>query len=137
MFRAVCAYMGIGFEPGGEKAKENVGQERQTSRTDYAGLARLYEEISSTFNKIYSCCESGNYILAFLSSVCLQHELDDAHRYCGAKDYDILGAYDCKNLDAIREAARETEDDFVGFIKEGGGVIHSYKSFEEFEAAGL
>lgn len=136
MFGEVCEYTGIAFDFS-KKAKENVGQESRISPPDYAGLACLYEEISSTFNKIYSCCESGNYILAFLSAVCLQYELDEAHKGCGSKEYDILSAYDCKNLDSIRESARETENDFVRFIKEGGGIIHSYESFEEFEAAGL
>ena len=45
--------------------------------TDFYFLARLYEEISSTFNKIYFCAETGNFILVFLSDVCLQNELKE------------------------------------------------------------
>lgn len=137
MLRAVCAYTGIGFDFGAGNTKDNGGQAKVPSQTDYAGLACLYEEISSTFNKIYECCEAGNYILAYLSAVCLQRDLDDAYRYCGAKEYDILSMFDYKNLDMICAASREAESDLVRFIREGGGVIHSYKSFEEFEAAGL
>ena len=38
-------------------------------------LAGLYEEISSTFGKIYRCATKNDPILAFLSAVCLQWEL--------------------------------------------------------------
>lgn len=60
-------------------------------------LAGLYEEISSTFHKIYVCCENGNYILAFLSAVCLQRELDEAKR-AGSPSYDLLSYFDYREL---------------------------------------
>lgn len=91
-------------------------------------LAGLYEEISSTFNKIYVCCEAGNAVLAFLSAVCLQRELDEVG------EYDLLEAYDHRALDRLAEAARRIEAEFVGLIEESGGRIRRYGSFEEFAA---
>ena len=87
-------------------------------------LAGLYEEISSTFNKIYVCCEAGNAVLAFLSAVCLQRELDEVG------EYDLLEAFDHRALGRL--AARKIEAEFVGLIEENGGRIRRYGSFEEF-----
>lgn len=100
------------------------------------GLARLYEEISSTFNKIYVCCESGNYILAFLSAVCLQRELDDA-REMGSPSYDLLGYFDDKDLSKLEEKTRAIERDFVELIINSGGNIKSYDNWEAFVQANL
>ena len=91
-------------------------------------LAGLYEEISSTFNKIYVCCETGNAVLAFLSAVCLQRELDEVG------EYDLLEAYDHRALDRLAEAARRIEAELVGLIEESGGRIRRYGSFEELAA---
>lgn len=99
-------------------------------------LARMYEEISSTFNKIYICCENGNYILAFLSAVCLQCDLDEA-REAGCPAYDLLGVYKYTGLERFSETTRRLEIDFVQFITENGGHIKRYDNFEQFELAGL
>lgn len=124
MLADVCRHLGVavpvqaaveGTRPGGRVI-------------DGAQLAGLYEEISSTFNKIYVCCEAGNAVLAFLSAVCLQWELDEVG------EYDLLGAFDHRELGRLAEAARRIEAEFVGLIEENGGRIRRYGSFEEFAA---
>jgi len=99
-------------------------------------LAELYEEISSTFNKIYVCCESSNYILAFLSAVCLQRELDDA-KEAGSPSYDLLSYFDYRYPEKLAERAHMIEKDFIEMISNDGGNIKSYDSFEQFVQAGL
>ena len=99
-------------------------------------LAGLYEEISSTFCKIYVCCESGNYILAFLSAVCLQRELDDA-KEAGSPPYDLLSYFDYRKLDKFAERTRMIEIDFVKLITNCGGNIKSYDNWEAFVQACL
>jgi len=99
-------------------------------------LAVLYEEISSTFNKIYVCCESGDYILAFLSAACLQRELDDA-KEAGSPSYDLLSNFDYRELGKLAERTRMIEADFVELIKNSGGKIKSYDSWEAFVQADL
>lgn len=99
-------------------------------------LAGLYEEISSTFNKIYVCCESGNYILAFLSAVCLQRELDDA-KEAGSPSYDLLSYFDYRELGKLAERTRRIETDFVELIINNGGNIKSYDNWEAFIQADL
>lgn len=99
-------------------------------------LAELYEEIRSTFNKIYVCCKDKNYILAFISAVCLQRDLD-SNMEDGCPKYDVLSSFNFKKLDEFAETVHKTENDFVSFIEQNGGHIKRYGSFEDFEAAKL
>ncbi len=99
-------------------------------------LARLYEEICSTFNKIYVCCENGDYILAYLSAVCLQRDLDDA-REAGCPPYDLLGYFNYAELAEFAKRTRIIENDFVQLIHSHGGHIKTFSSFEQFASAKL
>lgn len=132
LFENVCAYLNLTFtlqevsEPKNQIANE----------IDAPWLASLYEEISSTFNKIYVCCETGNYILAFLSAVCLQRELDDA-KEAGCPFYELLSNFNYKELCKLSETTRSVERDFVQLITDHGGYIKRYDSFEQFESAKL
>ena len=122
MLADVCRHLGVAVpvQAAVEDAKSGGGA------IDGMQLAGLYEEISSTFNKIYVCCEAGNAVLAFLSAVCLQRELDEVG------EYDLLEAFDHRALGRLAEAARKIEAEFVGLIEENGGRIRRYGSFEEF-----
>ena len=132
LFEDVCAYLNVVVA-----LPEVSGQRSQAvNKVDASSLAMLYEEISSTFNKIYVCCEAGNYILAFLSAVCLQRDLDDA-KEAGCHDYDLLSGFNYKELNKLSETAREVEDDLVRMITDNGGCIRKYDSFERFEAGGM
>lgn len=106
------------------------------NKIDAACLAQFYEEVSATFQKVYVCCESGNYILACLTAVCLQQELDGI-RQAGCPVYDLLSGFYYKDLCGLSETVRRTEEDFVQFITQNGGHIKKYDSFEQFEAAKL
>lgn len=126
-------YLGLESQIHETAAKEQVSSKAQP---DFQWLAGLYEEISSTFNKIYICCETGNYVLAFLSAVCLQRDLDDAVEYGGEK-YSLLDSYFYAELPLLARRAKEIEADYVQRILDGGGRIKSFNSFEEFLKAGL
>lgn len=129
LFKDVCAYLNVTAA-----LPEVSGQKNQAvNNVDASSLALLYEEISSTFNKIYVCCEAGNYISAFLSAVCLQRDLDDA-KEAGCPDYDLLSGFNYKELNKLSETAQMVESDFVRMITDNGGCIRKYDSFEEFEA---
>lgn len=107
----------------------------QASRVpDYVWLAGLYEELSSTFHKIYVCCETGNYILAYLSAVCLQRDLNDAVSR-GGRSYDLLGAFHYRALDAFSAHTRRIEADYVSALATGGAALNRYDSFEAFTAS--
>ncbi len=125
MLTDVCRHLRIAVPPVQAAVEDaRLGGEA----IDGMQLAGLYEEISSTFNKIYVSCEAGNAVLAFLSAVCLQRELDEVG------EYDLLEAFDHRALGRLAEAARKIEAEFVGLIEENGGRIRRYGSFEEFAA---
>lgn len=123
----VCQYLGAAAVlEGGEKREIPA-----VRRTDAGALAELYEEICSSFNKIYVCCETGNAVLAFLSGVCLQRDLDDAAEL-GWPACELLASFSHRNLRRFSEAARKTEEELVRLITENGGHIRRYDSFEQF-----
>lgn len=121
----------------GQKQEEKITTESVNKITDFYFLARLYEEISSTFNKIYICAETGNYILAFLSAVCLQGELKEISQEQGIVCYDILSSYNYKDLGKLAEITRKVEQDFVQTITNSGEKINRFLDFEEFERVKL
>lgn len=130
MFNDVCEYLDM------ECNVQEVSLEKgiEENELDASWLAGLYEEISSTFNKVYVCCENGNYILAFLSAVCLQRDLDDA-REAGCPEYDLLSDFNYAELGKFAERTKEIEHDFLQLIIQNGGKIKKYDSFEQFERA--
>lgn len=133
LFKNVCDYMEIIVK---SKAAITPNKAETAEEINAPWLAGLYEEISSTFNKIYVCCENRNYILAFLSAVCLQRELDDA-KAAGCPSYDLLSCFDYRNLHKLAEITHTIENDFVKLIKNNGGKIKSFNNFEQFIQANL
>lgn len=107
----------------------------QPPQADYKSLAALYEEICSTFNKIYICRDHGDYVLAYLSATCLQYDLDYAHEQLGAKQYDLFRQFCYNDLAGFCNDVKAIENDLVDSIISGGGVIKRYDSFEEFTRA--
>lgn len=132
LYEDVCKYLDVTFT----LQEVSVHESQAVNEVDAQWLALLYEEISSTFNKIYVCCETGNYILAFLSAVCLQRELDDAQK-AGCPAYELLNDFNYKELGKLSETTRRAENDFVQLITDNGGNIRKFDSFEQFESAKL
>ncbi len=89
-------------------------------------LAGLFEEISSTFLKIYRCADKGDPVLAFLSAVCLQWELPWT---------DLLSCYRYGDLDALAENAAEVERQLCRELAEANVPLKEYQTFAQFEQA--
>ena len=117
--------------------EETKSTEKNNKQPDYSELASLYEEISSTFNKIYICCENGNRVLAFLSAACLQNTLIEASQENNIPYYDIISAYRYDDLTALAISTKKAEDDLVQMIINGGGNIKRFANYEEFTRANL
>lgn len=130
----VCAYLGEQL-PAEQPADGASAEAAPPARPDCGALAALYEEICSTFNKIYASCEAGDALLACISAASLQYELDCAHAESGARRYSLFDAYDPTELESWSMAVRAVERDFERFIVEGGGHIRRFGTFEEFAAA--
>ena len=95
---------------------------------DFHALAKLYGEIISTFNKVYSCCESDNGLLAFISAVCLQQVLNDEVPNIR---FDILSDYDMADLGRLSASAKSAEAELVKYIT-SRATIKRYASVDEF-----
>lgn len=132
LYEDICAYLDVTVPP----QEISEPQKQSANNINAPWLASLYEEISSTFQKIYVCCETGNYILAFLSAVCLQRELDDA-KEAGCPGYELLSDFNYRELYKLSQTVQKTESDFVQLIREHGGHIRQYDSFEQFQSAKL
>lgn len=132
LFKDTCAYLDVTVPL--QEISEH--QTHSANKVNAPWLASLYEEISSTFQKIYVCCETGNFILAFLSAVCLQRELDDA-KEAGCPGYELLNDFNYRELHKLYQTVQKAESDFVQLIRDHGGHIRQYDSFEQFQSAKL
>ena len=106
-------------------------------RKDAAALGPWYEELSSTFQKLRSCRDRGDWVLAFLSAVCLQRELEGIALEYAVPRYQVLGAYQWDDLDPLVQAADRAETALTAAIRQSGGIIKEYDSWEGFQAARL
>ena len=120
--------------PGGPPAEQPqaAAQAGAAPNPCYASLAGLYEEIRSSFQKIYACRESGDAVLAFLCAACLQSELMEISR-----EYDFFHAYRFGDLQPLASAAEKAENALVRSIEAAGGRIKRYADFAAFEQAAL
>lgn len=104
----------------------------EKKKANYENLAELYQEIVSTWNKIYVCCDSKDIVLAYISGTCLQDTLNMATRENGLNKFDLMSAYNSKYLEQFKERAMELQKEFVKIIKENGVSIEEYNTVEEF-----
>ena len=117
-------------------------EEPAQNQPDYEGLAALYEEISSTFQKIYRCCgvsicgSETDPILAFLSACVLQDDLEYGMTI-GAPACDLLGEWNPDDLAGFAAHGKAVEGRLVCAIEDGGAKIRKYATWEEFLAAGV
>jgi len=89
-------------------------------------LASLYEEIRSTFLKVYCCVEKRDPVLAFLSAVCLQWDFPWL---------DVLSTYDFHDLRSLEAQTQQAENTVRNRIAQTGGILREYNGFEAFLAA--
>lgn len=99
---------------------------------DFQALAEIYQEISSIFNKIYVCCEQGNTVLAYLSAVSLQGELNEIAGEYGFERYDLLGTYRADELGLLNHRAKEIEESLLSIFRNRGIRLRSYANIDEF-----
>jgi len=111
------------------EAEKSKGEEKVAN---YESLAELYEEIISTWNKIYVCCDNGDAVLAYISGTCLQRELNIASKENSLNKFDLMSYYNAENLEQFRERAMELQREFVKKIEDNGVEIEAYDNVEEF-----
>lgn len=98
--------------------------------TDYKYAAYWYEELSSTFNKIYVCAENNNYILAFLSACCLQDTMQSDLKI-KLETTDLLSQFKYDNLEKLASRAKEIELNIINEIEKNHVSIRRVSSVDE------
>ncbi len=106
------------------------GQLGSEAPLDHDELVSFYEEAVSTFNKVWRSCSSNNPDCrgAFISGICLQRVLDEEVQQLRL---DVLGSFDCRDLEGFASAARKAEDAIVSAIESVKPLVR-YRSVEEF-----
>lgn len=98
---------------------------------NYEELAEIYQEIISTWNKIYSGVSINNYFYAFVSGVCLQRELNSISNQFGTETFDLMG-YFSENLNEFKAKAEAIQNQIIKIITDNGIDIEQYKNVDEF-----
>ena len=113
---------------GGNKTSDQTTEKA----IDYNYVARWYEELSSTFNKIYICTESKDYILAFISACCLQYSLE-SDLEIKLKTTDLLSEFKYDNLEKLALKAHEIEMNCINEIERNHATIRRVVSVDELK----
>jgi hypothetical protein len=113
---------------------------------DYRGLADWYQELRTTWNRIYYYCKTGNSDAVFLDACNLQNEFsimndefDFFHSFNAEEQFNfgemnLLGVFDAGNLEPLCKRANELEKIIISAIESHGINIRCYKTLEEFLA---
>ena len=111
---------------------ENAGPENPP---DHTWLADWYQELRTTWNRIYHYCEINNCDAAFVDACSLQNELSIIAEEFGLEEMDLLGCYDAGHLDWLSSRALELENIILAAIESNGIPIRRYETLEEFMAS--
>jgi hypothetical protein len=118
-----------------------------TEQPDYRGLADWYQELRTTWNRIYYYCAIHNSDAVFVDACSLQNELgiiseefDIFHSFkveeqFGFSEMDLLGVFDAQDLGPLCQRAAELERVIVSAIEKNGIKIRRYKTLEDFLSA--
>ncbi len=111
---------------------------------DYRGLADWYQELRTTWNRIYYYCGIGDSDAVFFDACNLQNELSviseefdffnsfKVEEQFGFSEMDLLGVFDAGNLEPLSKRAAELEKILVSTIESHGIKIRRYETLEEF-----
>jgi hypothetical protein len=116
----------------------------QPVEPNFNELSEWYQEMRTTWNRIYHYCKSNNSDAVFIDVCGLQNELsiinDDfnfMHSFnieerFGLVDFDLLGAYDVNNLKPLAARAEQLEKIIISVIEDNGVKIRKYDTLDDF-----
>lgn len=114
--------------------------------TNYQGLAEWYQELRTTWNRIYHYCNIKDSDAAFHDACNLQNELSiiseefnffysyNVEEKFGLSEMDLLGVFDAQDLEPLSKRAAELEKTIVSEIEKHDIKIRRYDTLEEFLA---
>ena len=113
---------------------------------NYHELADWYQELRTTWNRIYYYCEVKNNDAAFIDACSLQNELSiiseefdffysfNVEEQFGFNELDLLGVFDAQDLELLSKRAAEIEEVIVSAIENQNIKIRRYDTLEAFLA---
>ncbi|MCL2462770.1 MAG: hypothetical protein FWF44_08905 [Defluviitaleaceae bacterium] len=110
---------------------ENAGGEKTP---DYKWLADWYQELRTTWNRIYHFCDIKDSDAVFVDACNLQNELSIIAEEFGLGELDLLGCFDAGDLKPLSRRAEELEKAVIAAIEGHGVKIRRYNTLEEFLA---
>ena len=121
-------------------------QNIESKTPNYQGLADWYQELRTTWNRIYHYCAINDCNTVFIDACGLQNELSiiseefdffnsfKVEEQFGFSEMDLLGVFDAKNLEPLAKRAAELEKTIVAAIESYNIKIRRYDTFEAFLA---
>ena len=106
----------------------------EVKKPDYTQLVDWYQELRTTWNRIYYFCETNDADAAFIDACTLQNELSIIAEEFNLNEMDLLGCFDIQNLAPLSNRAAEHEGYVVSIIEQQGIEIKRYKTLEDFLA---
>ena len=104
-------------------------------KPNYTWLADWYQELRTTWNRIYYYCEVKNADAAFVDACALQNELSIIAEEFGLDEMDLLGCFDALDLEPLSRRAVGLEKVIISAIESQGIKIKRYDTLEAFLAA--
>ena len=113
---------------------------------DYQGLAEWYQELRTTWNRIYYYCKNNDSDAVFIDACSLQNELSiiseefdlfysfNVEEQFGFSEMDLLGVFDAHDLEPLSKRAAELEKVIVAAIEKQNIKIRRYDTLEAFLA---
>ena len=107
--------------------------ERAAKKTpDFKWLADWYQELRTTWNRLYYFCEIKDSDAAFVDACTLQNELSIIAEEFGLDVMDLLGVFDAQDLEPLSKRAAELEKVIVAAIERQSIKIRRYDTLEAF-----
>ena len=109
-------------------------EEANEKTPDYRWLADWYQELRTTWNRLYYFCGAKDSDAAFVDACNLQNELSIIAEEFGLDEMDLLGVFDARDLCPLSKRAAELENTIIAVIENHDIKIRRYDTLEAFLA---
>jgi hypothetical protein len=115
-----------------------------TKSPDYRELAEWYQELRTSWNRIYYYCGINDSDAVFMDACGIQNELSiiceeynlfhsfNIEERFDLDELDLLGAFDVNNLKPLADRAAKLEQIIISAIEDNGIKIRRYDTLQEF-----
>lgn len=107
-------------------------QQMKREEVNQDQLSGRYEELCSSFNKIYTQCQLNNKTLVFLSAIGVAQELNAITSEFNLPPLKLLNFFDSSNLDDFSKKTLAIENQLLSYLDELGVQIRTYPTINDF-----